>query len=82
MYGLLLENLSEYVKTVYGDDKWEEIRKSAGRFHASCYRRYLIISIYYLLLKGIASTSFGVHDDYDENLINHLAATAQQVIKL
>lgn len=30
MYGLLLENLSEYVKTVYGDDKWDEIRKAAG----------------------------------------------------
>uniref|UniRef100_A0A1B0C9R9 guanylate cyclase n=1 Tax=Lutzomyia longipalpis TaxID=7200 RepID=A0A1B0C9R9_LUTLO len=30
MYGLLLENLAEYVKTVYGEDRWEEIRKAAG----------------------------------------------------
>lgn len=30
MYGLLLENLAEYVKTVYGDEKWEEIRKQVG----------------------------------------------------
>lgn len=30
MYGLLLENLSEFVKTVYGEDRWEEIRKQAG----------------------------------------------------
>jgi guanylate cyclase len=57
MYGLLLENLAEYVKAVYGDEKWEEIRKDAG----------------------IASPSFGVHDDYDENLLNHLATTAQRV---
>lgn len=57
MYGLLLENLSEYVKTVYGDEKWEEIRKEAG----------------------ISSPSFGVHDDYDENLLTHLASIAQKV---
>ncbi|KAL5273594.1 hypothetical protein ACFFRR_000382 [Megaselia abdita] len=30
MYGLLLENLSEYIKSVYGEDKWEEIRRQAG----------------------------------------------------
>lgn len=30
MYGLLLENLAEYVKSVFGEDKWEEIRKEAG----------------------------------------------------
>ena len=57
MYGLLLENLSEYVKTVFGEDKWEEIRKQAG----------------------ISSPSFGVHDDYDEDLLNRLAGIAQQV---
>lgn len=33
MYGLLLENLSEYVKTVFGDEKWEEIRKLAGKLN-------------------------------------------------
>ncbi|XP_063709211.1 soluble guanylate cyclase 88E-like [Culicoides brevitarsis] len=30
MYGLLLENLAEYIKAVFGEDKWEEIRKEAG----------------------------------------------------
>lgn len=30
MYGLLLENLSEFIKTVYGEDKWEDIRRQAG----------------------------------------------------
>lgn len=30
MYGLLLENLSEYVKSVYGEEKWEDIRRQAG----------------------------------------------------
>jgi guanylate cyclase len=30
MYGLLLENLCEYVKSVYGEEKWEEIRRAAG----------------------------------------------------
>ncbi|XP_062716548.1 soluble guanylate cyclase 88E [Aedes albopictus] len=30
MYGLLLENLSEYVKSVYGEEKWEDIRKQTG----------------------------------------------------
>lgn len=59
MYGLLLENLSEYIKTVYGEDKWDEVRRQAG----------------------ISSPSFGVHDDYDEDLLNHLAKTAQQVCK-
>lgn len=29
MYGLLLENFSEYIKSVYGEDKWEEIRRKA-----------------------------------------------------
>ncbi|XP_018319990.1 soluble guanylate cyclase 88E isoform X2 [Agrilus planipennis] len=29
MYGLILENLSEYIKQTYGEDKWEEIRKAA-----------------------------------------------------
>lgn len=57
MYGLLLENLSEYVKTVFGEEKWDEIRRQAG----------------------ISAPSFGVHDDYDEDLLNHLATTAQKV---
>lgn len=57
MYGLLLENLSEYVKTVFGEEKWDEVRRQAG----------------------ISAPSFGVHDDYDEDLLNHLAKTAQQV---
>ncbi|XP_031638336.1 soluble guanylate cyclase 88E isoform X2 [Contarinia nasturtii] len=30
MYGLLLENLAEYIKINYGEDKWDEIRRSAG----------------------------------------------------
>lgn len=57
MYGLLLENLSEYVKAIYGDEKWDEIRRQAG----------------------ISSTSFSVHEDYDEDLLNKLATTAQDV---
>lgn len=57
MYGLLLENLSEYVKIKFGEAKWDEIRKQAG----------------------ISAPSFGVHEDYDEELLNHLATTAQRV---
>lgn len=30
MYGLLLENLAEYVKVNYGEDKWDEIRRQCG----------------------------------------------------
>lgn len=30
MYGLLLENLAEYIKLNYGEDKWDEIRRLAG----------------------------------------------------
>ncbi|XP_066252890.1 soluble guanylate cyclase 88E [Euwallacea similis] len=30
MYGLLIENMSEYIKATYGEDKWEEIRRAAG----------------------------------------------------
>lgn len=30
MYGLLLENISEYIKNAYGEDKWEEIRRKAA----------------------------------------------------
>ncbi|XP_037034237.1 soluble guanylate cyclase 88E [Bradysia coprophila] len=30
MYGLLLENLAEYVKINYGEEKWEDIRRQAG----------------------------------------------------
>ncbi|XP_055604977.1 soluble guanylate cyclase 88E-like [Uranotaenia lowii] len=58
MYGLLLENLSEYVKSVYGEETWDDIRRQAG----------------------IASPSFSVHDDYDENLLNVLATKAQEVL--
>ncbi|XP_055636828.1 soluble guanylate cyclase 88E isoform X1 [Toxorhynchites rutilus septentrionalis] len=58
MYGLLLENLSEYIKNVYGEDKWDDIRRQTG----------------------ISSPSFSVHDDYDENLLNHLASKAQEIL--
>lgn len=30
MYGLLLENLAEYIKQTYGEDRWEEIRRQAA----------------------------------------------------
>lgn len=30
MYGLLLENLAEFVKANYGDAQWEDIRRQAG----------------------------------------------------
>lgn len=30
MYGLLLENLAEYIKVNYGEDKWDDIRRQAG----------------------------------------------------
>nr|XP_023029751.1 soluble guanylate cyclase 88E [Leptinotarsa decemlineata] len=30
MYGLLIENLSEYIKQTYGEEKWEEIRRAAA----------------------------------------------------
>lgn len=30
MYGLLLENLSEYIKSVYGEEKWDDIRRQTG----------------------------------------------------
>ncbi|KAK6625789.1 Soluble guanylate cyclase 88E [Polyplax serrata] len=30
MYGLVLENLAEYIKQVYGEDRWEEIRRLAA----------------------------------------------------
>lgn len=30
MYGLLLENLAEYIKEAYGEEIWEEIRKAAN----------------------------------------------------
>ncbi|XP_046395212.1 soluble guanylate cyclase 88E-like [Ischnura elegans] len=30
MYGLLLENLSEFIKAAYGEDAWEEIRRLAS----------------------------------------------------
>jgi hypothetical protein len=30
MYGLLLENMAEYIKQVYGEDRWEEIRRQAA----------------------------------------------------
>ncbi|XP_050738004.1 soluble guanylate cyclase 88E-like isoform X2 [Eriocheir sinensis] len=33
MYGLLIENFSEYIKNDYGEDKWEEIRLLAGIEH-------------------------------------------------
>lgn len=30
MYGLLLENMAEYIKVRYGEDKWDDIRRQAG----------------------------------------------------
>lgn len=29
MYGLVVENLADYIKTTYGEDKWEEVRHMA-----------------------------------------------------
>ena len=29
MYGLLLENLAEYIKVGYGEDMWETVRREA-----------------------------------------------------
>ncbi|XP_063861386.1 soluble guanylate cyclase 88E-like isoform X2 [Scylla paramamosain] len=33
MYGLLIENFSEFIKNDYGEDKWEEIRREADIEH-------------------------------------------------
>ncbi|XP_031783423.1 uncharacterized protein LOC100121755 isoform X2 [Nasonia vitripennis] len=30
MYGLILENMAEYIRQVYGEDRWEEIRRQAA----------------------------------------------------
>ncbi|XP_076762844.1 guanylyl cyclase at 88E isoform X1 [Xylocopa sonorina] len=30
MYGLILENMSEYIRQMYGEDRWEEIRRQAS----------------------------------------------------
>lgn len=30
MYGLLIENMSEYIKHTYGEEKWEDIRRAAA----------------------------------------------------
>lgn len=30
MYGLILENLVEYIKQTYGNEKWEIIRSDVG----------------------------------------------------
>lgn len=30
MYGLILENMSEFIRQKYGEDKWEEIRRLAA----------------------------------------------------
>lgn len=30
MYGLILENMAEYIKQTYGEEKWEEIRRAAA----------------------------------------------------
>ncbi|CAH1159479.1 unnamed protein product [Phaedon cochleariae] len=30
MYGLIIENMSEFIKQTYGEDKWEEIRRAAA----------------------------------------------------
>lgn len=30
MYGILLENLVSFIKEVYGEEKWHEIRRQAG----------------------------------------------------
>jgi guanylate cyclase, other len=75
MYGLLLENLSEYVKTVFGDEKWE------GEFLLHKIHIFVTNQTFEEIRRqaGISAPSFGVHDDYDEDLLNHLATTAQQV---
>ena len=35
MYGLIFENLRQYIIAVYGEDKWEEIRRQARVEHPS-----------------------------------------------
>ena len=29
MYGLLLENMADFIKTTYGEDQWDHIRREA-----------------------------------------------------
>ena len=33
MYGLILENLGQYISNVYGEEKWEEVRRFAAIGH-------------------------------------------------
>lgn len=35
MYGLLLENMVEYIKETYGKDKWDKICADVGIQHVS-----------------------------------------------
>ncbi len=35
MYGLIPENFGEYIRTKFGDEKWEMVAKKAGIHHAT-----------------------------------------------
>lgn len=43
MYGLILENMAEYIKQTYGEEKWEEIRRSAG-VETPCFSTHQVYS--------------------------------------
>lgn len=35
MYGLIVENWTQYITAVYGEEKWEEIRRMANIDHTT-----------------------------------------------
>ncbi|XP_013782230.1 soluble guanylate cyclase 88E-like, partial [Limulus polyphemus] len=55
MYGLILENLSQYIIVVYGEEKWEEIRKLAKVEHATFSTHKVYPDSYIPKLAGKAS---------------------------
>nr|CAD7456517.1 unnamed protein product [Timema tahoe] len=68
MYGLLLENMSEFIKQVYGEDKWEEIRRMAqvDQPSFSVHQVYPENLIPRLAKKAIQTLGVSEHEFFDQ----------------
>ncbi|XP_044749063.1 soluble guanylate cyclase 88E isoform X2 [Coccinella septempunctata] len=68
MYGLILENMAEYIKQTYGEEKWEEIRRAAG-VETPCFSTHQVYSeafIPRLSKKAVQILNVGEKEFFDQ----------------
>jgi guanylate cyclase len=68
MYGLILENVCQYIKKTYGSQKWDEVRKLA-EINDSTFSTHSIYPDYYMI--NIINKSCQVCLFFKYNLVSY-----------